>query len=64
MKQMHKDFTASENEDGHGDAFVSNMLAVWSCESGPRMKSVGHMQDVFAAQAGAAHLCNTCYTMH
>jgi hypothetical protein len=64
MKQMHKDFTASETEDGHGDAFVSNMIAVWGCETGPRMKSIGNMQDVWSAQAKSGRKGKNIYCNH
>jgi len=50
MKQVHKDLTASENEDGHGDAFISNMLAVYACESGPRIRNLGSAQEIFGGQ--------------
>ncbi len=50
LKQMHKDLTASENEDGHADAFISNMLAVYACESGPRITNLGSAQDIFGGQ--------------
>lgn len=50
LKQVHKDLTASENEDGHGDAFISNMLAVYACESGPRIRDLGSAQDIFGGQ--------------
>ncbi len=50
MKQMHKDLTASENEDGHADAFISTMLAVYGCESGPRIANLGSAQDIFGGQ--------------
>jgi hypothetical protein len=53
MKQMRKDFTASENEDGHGDAFISNMIAVWACEAGPRMQPLGNLQEIWAAASRA-----------
>jgi hypothetical protein len=44
---VRKDLTASENEDGHGDAFISNMLAVYACENGPRIVNLGSAQDIF-----------------
>lgn len=47
LKQVKKDLSASETEDGHGDAFISNMLAVYACESGPRMTNLGSAQDIF-----------------
>ena len=47
LKQVHKDLSASENEDGHGDAFFSNALAVYALESGPRITNLGSAQDIF-----------------
>ena len=47
LKQVKKDLSASENEDGHGDAFWSNALAVYALESGPRMTNLGSAQEIF-----------------
>lgn len=47
LKQVKKDLTASETEDGHGDSFWSNALAVYACESGPRITNLGSAQDIF-----------------
>ena len=52
LKQMRKDFTATENEDGHGDCFISTMLAVWSCDTGPRWHALGDVQSIFGGRAG------------
>ena len=58
LKQVKKDLTASENEDGHGDAFWSNALAVYACESGPRITNLGSAQDIFGGRrtSGQMHM--------
>lgn len=50
LKQVKKDLTASETEIGHGDAFFSLALAVYACESGPRIRNLGSAQDIFGGQ--------------
>ena len=50
LKQVRKDLSASENEAGHGDAFWSNALAVYACESGPKITDLGSAQDIFGGQ--------------
>ena len=58
LKQVKKDLSASENEDGHGDAFWSNALAVYACESGPRIVNLGSAQDIFGGwrSGGKMHM--------
>jgi hypothetical protein len=47
LKQVHKDLSASETDDGHGDSFISNMLAIYACESGPQITDIGDSQEIF-----------------
>ncbi len=58
LKQVKKDLSATENEDGHGDAFFSNALAVYALESGPRMTDLGSAQDIFGGRrmGGKMHM--------
>ncbi|KKN49315.1 hypothetical protein LCGC14_0644140 [marine sediment metagenome] len=58
LKQVKKDLSASENEDGHGDAFFSNALAVYALESGPRITNLGSAQDIFGGRrtGGGMHM--------
>jgi hypothetical protein len=40
------------------------MIAVWGCETGPRMKSIGNMQDVWSAQAKSGRKGKNIYCNH
>ena len=47
ISAVKRDLSAYESEDGHGDSFWSNALAVWAAEQGPTFVDLGDASQLF-----------------
>jgi hypothetical protein len=45
---VKKDLSAYESEDGHGDSFWSNSLAIYAADTGPSFVDLGDVNDMFS----------------
>jgi hypothetical protein len=47
LSAVKRDLSAYESQDGHGDSFWSNALAVWAAEQGPTFVDLGDAGELF-----------------
>ena len=47
LSMVKRDLRAYESEDGHGDSFWSNALAVWAVDQGPTFGDLGDAGELF-----------------
>jgi hypothetical protein len=59
LLQVNKQLKASESHEGHGDAFFSNAMAIYSCDMGPRIINLGDTAGI-TGRAGGRMLPINC----